>query len=70
MIQLNYFITAKFNLNNSESLLLDHWLKRKLSLPDCLVWKKGRFKYLGDEMNIQKNWEGVTDKVKGMLKKM
>lgn len=45
----------------------------KLSLPDGLLWCKGGFKYLGvylgDEVTVQKNWEGIVEKVKGRLDK-
>ncbi len=65
--------SAKVNWNKSEALLIGNWPKGKPSLPDGLTWGTGGFKYLGvylgDEMSIQKNWEGVVDKVKGRLDK-
>lgn len=63
--------SAKVNWNKSEALLIGNWSKGKPILPDGLTWGTGGFKYLGvylgDEMIIQKNWEGVADKVKGRL---
>ncbi len=65
--------SAKVNRNKSEALLIGNWPKGNPSLPDGLTWGTGGFKYLGvylgDEMSIQKNWEGVVDKVKGRLDK-
>lgn len=65
--------SAKLNWNKSQALLIVNWSKGKLSLPDGLNWETGGFKYLGvylgDEMSIQKNWEGVVEKVKGKLDK-
>lgn len=65
--------SAKNNWNKSEVILIGNWSKRKPKLPDGLNWGTGGFKYLGvylgDETFLQKNWEGVVDKVKGKLEK-
>lgn len=44
-------------------------MREKLSLPYGLFWCKGDFKYLGDEVTVQRNWEGIVEKVKGRLDK-
>lgn len=71
---LEYFhvlSSAKVNWNKSEALMCGKGMGEKLSLPDGLLWCKGGFKYLGvylrDEVTVQKNWEGIVEKVKGEL---
>lgn len=65
--------SASVNWSKSEALLLGKWADGKPKLPEGLSWGKFGFKYLGvflgDELTVQKNWEGVIEKVKGRLDK-
>lgn len=65
--------SAKVNLEKSEAIQIGDWKRGCFPLPPGLVWKKGGFKYLGfflgDEVTVQKNWEGIIEKVKGRLEK-
>lgn len=65
--------SASVNWSKSETLLLGEWAGGKPDLPKGLVWGKSGFKYLGvyigDELTVQKNWEGVIERVKGRLDK-
>lgn len=65
--------SARINWGKSESLLIGKWADGKPELPEGLSWGKFGFKYLGvflgDESTVQKNWEGVIEKVKGRLNK-
>ncbi len=67
----NKLSSAKINWAKSEALLIGDWKRVLFSLPPGLVWKRGGFKYLGvflgDEVTVQKNWEGLLEKVKGRL---
>ncbi len=64
---------ANINWNKSEALLIGSWKSGKPRLPAGLLWGKG-FKYLGvflgDETIVQKNWEGLVEKIKGRLEKL
>lgn len=65
--------SASVNWSKSEALLLGEWTGGKPDLPTGLGWGKSGFKYLGvyigDELTVQRNWEGVIEKVKGRLDK-
>jgi len=65
--------SAKINWNKSAALLCGKWTGAGLSIPDGLLWSKGGLKYLGvflgDENTVQKNWEGIVEKIKGRLAK-
>ncbi len=65
--------SAKVNWRKSEALLLGKWLEGKPELPEGLVWGTSGIKYLGvflgDDLIMQKNWEGVIEKIKGRLEK-
>lgn len=65
--------SAKINWSKSEAFLLGEWLGNLPVLPNGLNWKRGGFKYLGvylgDSNFIQKNWEGIIEKMKGRLMK-
>jgi len=65
--------SAKINWSKSEAILVGNWLTGEPKLPDGLIWTKEGFKYLGvflgSEMNVQKNFEGVVEKIKGRLDK-
>ncbi len=69
----NGLSSARVNWSKSETLLLGKWAHGKPELPEGLIWGKFGFKYLGvflgDELTVQKNWEGVIEKVKGRLNK-
>lgn len=63
--------SAKINWKKSVAVLLGKWKEKPPDLPGGLIWKKNGFKYLGvylgDEDTVQKNWEGVIEKIKGRL---
>lgn len=63
---------AKINWKKSEALAVGSWRGVLPSLPGGLVWKDS-FKYLGvyvgNETIVQKNCEGVVEKVEGRLNK-
>lgn len=65
--------SAKINWNKSEALICGKWTGEELRIPDGLFWSKGGLKYLGvflgDEDIVQKNWEGIVEKIKGRLAK-
>uniref|UniRef100_A0A8C2FKM2 Reverse transcriptase domain-containing protein n=1 Tax=Cyprinus carpio TaxID=7962 RepID=A0A8C2FKM2_CYPCA len=65
--------SAKVNWKKSDALLLGQWIDGKPCLPDGLCWGNGGIKYLGvylgDDSVLQKNWEGLMEKVKGRLDK-
>lgn len=65
--------SAKINWSKSEAFLYGEWLDTPPTLPNSLTWKRGGFKYLGvylgDKTFIQKNWDGITEKVKGRILK-
>ncbi|KAI2646955.1 putative 149 kDa protein [Labeo rohita] len=65
--------SAKINWSKSEAVLVGKWERRVPILPNGLIWKKDGFKYLGvflgDETIVQRNWEGITEKLKGRLMK-
>ncbi len=69
----NGLYSARVNWRKSETLLLGKWAHGKPGIPEGLIWGKFGFKYLGvflgDELTVQKNWEGVIEKVKGHLNK-
>lgn len=54
-------------------MLLGKWKEKIPDLPGGLIWKRNGFKYLGvylgDEATVQKNWEGVIEKIKGRLER-
>ncbi len=65
--------SAKVNWAKSIAFVCGEWEGKSLPrLPGGLEWKKDGFKYLGvylgDESMMQKNWEGVLEKMKGRLK--
>lgn len=64
--------SARINWNKCSSLLLGNWgVTPPPRLPQQCVWEKGGFKilgvFLGSDTFLQKNWEGLLDKVKGRL---
>ncbi len=63
--------SAKVNWQKSDALLLGQWSDGIPCLPDGLCWGRGGIKYLGvylgDDSFLQKNWEGVLEKVKGRM---
>ncbi|KAL2078927.1 hypothetical protein ACEWY4_024671 [Coilia grayii] len=65
--------SAKVNWSKSTALLVGEWGNGEPCLPAGLSWNRGGFKYLGvflgDDVFIQKNFEGVVEKVKGRLQK-
>ncbi len=65
--------SASVNWRKSEALLLGKWIEGKPELPEGLVWGTSGLKYLGvflgDDLTVQKNWEGVIEKIKGRLEK-
>lgn len=65
--------SASINWRKSETVLLGKWAEGKPQLPEGLVWGTSGFKYLGvfvgDDFTIQKNWDGVIEKIKGRLDK-
>lgn len=65
--------SAKVNWKKSEAFLLGDWKEGKPSLPEGLCWNRWGLKYLGvflgDDNLLQKNWDGVLQKVKGRLDK-
>jgi len=65
--------SANVNWNNSEALLIGSWGSGKPQLPSGLQWGREGFRYLGfflgGETVVQKNWEGLIEKVKGRLDK-
>ncbi len=52
---------------------LGKWASGRLRLPEGLRWNTEGFKYLGvflgNEFTVQKNWDGVVEKLKGCLAK-
>ncbi|KAL2076888.1 hypothetical protein ACEWY4_027518 [Coilia grayii] len=65
--------SSKINWTKSEAILVGEWGSELLKLPEGLNWKRGIFKYLGVYLGghgaVQKNWDGVLEKVKGRLNK-
>lgn len=65
--------SARVNWGKSEALFLGNGSNEKPKLPEGLNWGSKGFKYLGvflgDEVTMQRNWEGVVEKVKGRLSK-
>ncbi len=65
--------SAIVNWGKSDALLIGKWEGENPILPGGLLWKKDGLKYLGvflgNEAFMQKNWEGMADKVTGRLKK-
>ncbi len=53
--------------------MVGRWLGGDPNLPDGLTWTREGFKYLGvfwgNEMVVQKNFEGAVEKIKGRLDK-
>lgn len=73
---LNYFkeiSSATVNWAKSEAILVGQWSQGVPILPNCLLWSKGGFKYLGVFLGegsiVKKNWENVLANVKGRLNK-
>ena len=64
---------ARVNWKKSEALAVGEWRDGLPVLPQNLVWRKDGFKYLGihlgQENVVQRNWEGVTEKIEGKLSK-
>ena len=69
----NFLSSAEVNWGKSEAIWVGEWEKRCTGLSGGMVWKKEGFKYLGvylgDDVFVQKNWEGVLEKVKFRLGK-
>lgn len=69
----NTVSSARVNWAKSEALLLGQWADGAPTLPDGLCWKKDGFKYLGvflgNDIVMQKNWEGMAESVNGRLEK-
>ncbi len=65
--------STKVNWSKSEAILVGRWLGGDPNLPDGLTWTREGFKYLGvflgNEMVVQKNFEGAVEKIKGCLDK-
>lgn len=65
--------SAKINWSKSEAVLVGKWERAIPILPGGLSWKKDGLRYLGvflgDDTIIQKNWEGIIEKIKGRLMK-
>uniref|UniRef100_A0AAQ4QQC8 Reverse transcriptase domain-containing protein n=1 Tax=Gasterosteus aculeatus aculeatus TaxID=481459 RepID=A0AAQ4QQC8_GASAC len=64
---------ARVNWRKSEAFAAGKWRDGLPVLPQSLVWRKDGFKYLGIYLGqrdiVQKNWEGVTEKIEGKLAK-
>lgn len=65
--------STNVNWTKSEAILVGKWSDGEPSLPDGLTWTKDGFKYLGvflgNDTIVQKNFEGVIEKVKGRLER-
>ncbi len=65
--------SAKVNWKKSEAILFGKWPNGQPVLPVELKWSKDGFKYLGvylgDDMTVKKNFEGVEEKIVGRLNK-
>lgn len=65
--------SAKVNWGKSEAIWVGEWERRCTGLPGGLLWGKEGLKYLGvflgDDTYVQKNWDGVKEKVKSRLEK-
>ncbi len=65
--------SAKVNWKKSEAILFGKWPNGQPALPVELKWSKDGFKYLGvylgDDMTVKKNFEGVEEKIVGRLNK-
>ncbi len=65
--------SALVNWQKSDALLIGNWEGGNPILPGGLLWKRDGLKYLGvflgNDFFMQKNWEGMADKVTGRLKK-
>ena len=65
--------SAKVNWDKSEALAVGRWREGLPNLPGGMKWKKDGIKYLGvyvgNDTFIQKNWEGILEKVEGRLNK-
>lgn len=66
--------SAKINWDKCTSLLLGEWQNiDPPQLPQHCRWIKDGFKvlgvYLGTDLYMKKNWEGLADKVTGRLQK-
>ena len=64
---------ARVNWGKSEALAVGSWEGGLPSLPGGLKWRRDGLKYLGvyvgNETIVQKNWEGVAEKIQGRLNK-
>ena len=62
---------AKGNWAKTEALAFGSWSVGLTLLPGGLRWKRGGLKYLGFHLlehdTVKKNWEGVVEKVEGIL---
>lgn len=65
--------SAKVNWNKSEAILVGKWTNGQPSLPAGLKWSRDGFKYLGvylgDDITVKKNFEGIEGKIVGRLNK-
>lgn len=65
--------SAKVNWGKSEAIWVGEWERRCTDLPGGLLWGKEGLKYLGvylgNDTYVQKNWDGVQEKVKSRLEK-
>ncbi len=64
--------SAKVNWSKSEAIAGGKWSHGFPELPGGLFWKRDGLKYLGvyvgNDLMLSKNWEGVLEKVKGGCK--
>ena len=64
---------ARVNWGKSEALAVGSWEGGLPSLPGGLMWRRDGLKYLGvyvgNESMVQKNWEGMNEKIQGRLDK-
>ncbi len=64
---------TKINWSKSEAVLVGSWLNVEPKLPEGLSWTKEGFKYMGvffgNDMFMQKHFEEMIEKVKGLLVK-
>lgn len=63
--------SAKMYWGKSKATAVGKWSSGLPQLPGGFIWKRGGLKYLsvylGDEKTVQKNWDGVVEKVEGKL---
>jgi len=66
-------VLSQSKLVKKRGVLLGDWNDGKPILPEGLCWNRWGLKhlgvFLGDDNVIQKNWDGLLQKVKGRLDK-